>query len=124
MLLTTSQYKLNKSASKGWKTVGLNLSPALEARTVLKDKSLQTMCAMAGSCAAGCLARTGMNVFQASIKARARRTKDYVRDPAGFTKQVSAEITRLHKRYPKLAIRPNLLSDQPRLAHTLARLHP
>jgi hypothetical protein len=121
--LTTSQYKLDKSKARGWKTVGLNLSPATEAGLVL-GKTLPTMCAMAGTCADVCLAKTGMNVFPASVKARARRTQEYMTDYKGFVAKVDKEIKALAKTHKKLAVRPNLLSDRPGLAHSLANLNP
>lgn len=127
MILTTSQYKLDKSVLWGWKTVGLNLSPANEAADVLGTK-LPSMCAMSGACAAGCLAKTGMNVFPQSVKARADRTKQWVRNPTTFVSTVLAELdTALSKATRSgmfFAMRPNLLSDQRKLAIQLAKARP
>lgn len=127
MILTTRQYKLDKSIPYGWKTVGLNLSPASEAADVL-GTTLPTMCAMAGACAAGCLAKTGMNVFPQSVKARAERTKQWVRDPMTFVSTVLAELDMAHAKATRggmqFAMRPNLLSDQRKLAIKLATARP
>lgn len=126
--LTTSQYKLNKSLSRKWKTVGLNLSPAREAAKVLKRKTLPTMCPQAGTCADVCLVKTGMNVFPAGTTARARKTLEWVEKPHVFvakvSKEIKAELQLAQKKGLKLAVRPNLLSDQPKLAHELARQNP
>lgn len=125
--LTHSQYKLDKSQARGWKTVGLNLSPEHEAALVLK-KPLPTMCAMAGACASVCLVKTGMNKFPQHAKVRARKTEQWLKNPKAFISQVDKEIKAAHqsalKSQQKLAVRPNLLSDQPRLAHQLAKLNP
>lgn len=123
--LTTSQYKLNKSAMRGWKTVGLNLSPAAEAQAVLRRRRpVPTMCAMAGTCATVCLAKTGMNQFPTHAHVRARKTLEWVEQPATFVARVSQELQSLKATTPRLAVRPNLLSDQPKLAHRLATRHP
>lgn len=127
MILTTSQYKLDKSMGHGYKTVGLNLSPADEMTQVLGINA-PTMCAMAGACAAGCLAKTGMNVFPQSIQARAERTKLWVRDPKRFVMNVLDELdvalTKATRDSMQFAMRPNLLSDQRKLAVQLATDRP
>lgn len=126
--LTKSQYKLDKSMARGWKTVGLNLAPDKEASIVLGDQTLPTMCAKSGTCASVCLVKTGMNKFPKHAKVRALKTKEWVKDPNGFLSKVSKEIQAAkqsaQKAGHKLAVRPNLLSDQPKLAHGLAKLHP
>lgn len=127
MILTTRQYKLDKSAPHGYQTVGLNLSPADEMSQVLGINA-PTMCAMAGACAAGCLAKTGMNVFPQSIRARAERTKQWVRDPKTFVSNVLTELdtalTKATRNGMFFAMRPNLLSDQRKLAVQLATARP
>lgn len=127
MLLTTAQYKLDKSSGRGYKTVGLNLSPDVEASTIL-GKKLPTMCAMAGACAAGCLVKTGMNVFPASARARASKTEQWLKDPKTFVwlvdKEIRKEEAKALKKGMKFAVRPNLLSDQRKLAVALAKLNP
>lgn len=127
MILTTAQYKLDKSSGRGYKTVGLNLAPADEASQILGVK-MPTMCAMAGACAAGCLAKTGMNVFPKSIRARAERTKAWIDDPKKFVANVLQELDREEAKATrggiKFAMRPNLLSDQRKLAIQLATARP
>lgn len=126
--LTHAQYKLDKSVARGYKTVGLNLSPATEAQQVLNDKTIPTMCQFSGTCANVCLVKTGMNVFPAGQKARAQRTRDWVKEPAKFLQAVTAEVVlaeqAARKGGMKFAVRPNLLSDQPRLAQSLAKALP
>ena len=126
--LTQSQYKLDKSQAKGWKTVGLNLSPDVEAKLVLGNKKLPTMCAMAGTCASVCLVKTGMNKFPKHARVRALKTKEWIQAPKVFVANVSKEIAQAEQAAKragmKLAVRPNLLSDQPALAHMLAKAHP
>lgn len=127
MILTTAQYKLDKSSGRGYKTVGLNLSPALEASTIL-GTPMPTMCAMAGACAAGCLAKTGMNVFPKSVKARAQRTKAWIDNPAKFVADVLQELDREERKATRggmsFCMRLNLLSDQRKLAVALAKARP
>lgn len=127
-ILTHSQYKLDKSVARGYKTVGINLAPDVEASLVLKDNSIPSMCAMSGTCARVCLVKTGMNVFPQSAKTRALKTKWWVQDPAHFLKQAQHEIELAHTgafmKGLKFAVRPNLLSDQPKLAQGLARALP
>ena len=127
MILTTAQYKLDKSTGHGYKTVGLNLSPADEMSRVL-GISGPTMCPLAGACAAGCLAKTGMNVFPASVKARAERTRQYVQNPNQFIGRVLIELDREYAKAARggmgFAMRPNLLSDQRKLAVHLTKARP
>lgn len=108
--------------------MGINLSPALEAQLVLQDTTIPTMCAKAGTCADVCLVKTGMNVFTQGQKTRAAKTRLWVKDPSAFIDQAVKEITLAEARTTmagyKFAVRPNLLSDQPKLAHALARRLP
>ncbi len=127
-ILTHAQYKLDKSVARGYKTVGINLSPDIEAALILKDTTIPTMCAMSGTCADVCLVKTGMNVFPAGAKARAAKTQLWVTQPRVFVGMANHEILAAHaaatKAGMKFAVRPNLLSDQPKLAHMLAKTHP
>lgn len=122
--LTTNQYKLNKSAARHYKTVGLALSPATEATGI----NGRTMCAMAGTCAAVCLAKTGMNVFPQSKRARIERTRQWVHNPDEFldsvVKEIRQEKAKAYKNQMVLAVRPNLLSDQRTLGFQLANRVP
>lgn len=127
-ILTHAQYKLDKSVARGYKTVGISLAPDVEARLTLGDKTLPTMCAMAGSCAAGCLVKTGMNNWSMNATFRARKTQRWVLNPHDFLLDTTKEIGSAHrsalKAGLKFAVRPNILSDQPKLAHGLARMNP
>lgn len=127
-LLTTAQYKLDKSTGYGIATVGINLSPAKEAGTVLKLHTLPSMCPKSGACEKVCLNGTGMNVFPASAYARAQRTAFWVSEPRHFVNQVLKEIDAAHAKAErkglKFAVRPNLLSDQRKLALLLAKARP
>ena len=127
-LLTTAQYKLDKSTGYGWSTVGINLSPAREASAVLGNPALPTMCAMSGFCEKVCLNGSGMNVFDTSAQARAQRTLRWVTDATLFAQDILTEIdsaaTRASRAGLRFAVRPNLLSDQRALAVTLAKKRP
>jgi len=122
-LLTIHNYKLEKSADYGWTTAGLALSPANEAAIVLQDSSLPSMCPFAGECTSVCLSKTGMNQWPKSAIARAKRTQLYVRQPEQFYSQLIGEIQRAMEKANgagmAFAFRPNLLSDQPKIAQTI-----
>ena len=86
------------------------------------------MCANAGTCASVCLKNTGMNVFPASALARANRTASFVDEKGLFLAKVEKEIERVASKAKKLgfkfAFRPNLLSDRPDMAISLATKFP
>lgn len=122
-LITTSQYKLDKSIEYGYKTAGLALAPANEAAHVLNDLSLPTMCAYAGECTSVCLSKTGMNKWPKSVLARANRTQLYIKHQTEFfdqlIKEVRIEWEKAMAKGLAFAFRPNLLSDQPKIARYL-----
>ena len=132
-LLTTKQYKLDKSLGvsvgtyDGVLSAGISLSPKDEASSVLK-RSLPTTCAMAGACAKACLVFTGMNQYPTHAIARARRTAEWFEHRSDFIDRAVAEfqaVARKATRHNKLAAgRPNLLSDLPAMARAIARRLP
>jgi hypothetical protein len=126
-LLTTAQYKLDKSTGYGWSTVGINLSPANEASHILGTK-MRNMCTNSGHCETVCLNGTGHNVMTSSGRARAARTRLWVERPDFFLKCVLEEIDAARRKATKeglkFAVRPNLLSDQRNMALRLAKARP
>jgi hypothetical protein len=126
-LLTTHQYKLDKSrhVGRGYLSGGITLSPAREAGRIL-HRSLPSVCPQSGVCAdLACLAATGHNQFPTHARARARRTAHWHRDPKGFIDQAVLEYQALERRAARIgyaaAGRPNLLSDLPGMARAIAR---
>ena len=109
-LLTHAQAKLDKSLAFGYKSVGLNLSPANEA-----DWS-RTMCPWAGACADMCLSGAGQNSFDRARNARISRTRWWLDGPETFVQALVNELRSAHKSATrkglKLAVRLNVLSDQ------------
>jgi hypothetical protein len=82
----------------------------------------------AGTCASVCLAKTGMNQMPTHVHIRAGRTA-YLHDaPEAAIAQIVQELQGVHRRATaadlRFAVRPNLLSDQPKLAQRLAALLP
>lgn len=126
-ILTTKQFKLDKSLGAGVLTAGITLSPANEASAVLR-RTLPTTCPMAGSCSAGCLVHAGMNQYPTHAIARARRTALWFDDRQTFISKAIAEYAAVARKAQRLgyiaAARPNLLSDIPQLAHALAAALP
>lgn len=62
-------------------------------------------------CAASCLNTSGHGRWEATQNARINRTLHYVKDRMSFIQRLVKEVTRLQKRYDKLAIRLNGTSD-------------
>ena len=120
-ILTTRNYKLDKSKGNDVATVGISLAP------VTKGGG-RSMCPNAGTCAKFCLDGTGRNITGAAHAARIRRTQFWQRDPKGFVEAVSEEIRREQRKAEAngmtLAVRANILSDQALLALMLAKRHP
>ena len=110
-LLTTKQYKLDKSKKTGVLTAGITLSPQLEAARILK-RSLPSTCPMSGHCAI----------------ARAKRTALWYDDRETFLAQAITELKAVQRKAERLnmlaACRPNLLSDLPLLAKSIATAIP
>jgi hypothetical protein len=127
-IITTKQYKLNKSKRKGVLTAGIQLSPAYEARAVLNRPDLRSVCPFSGACEVGCLKFTGMNQMSTHAVARATRTALYWDDPDAFYDQAIRELESAQRRARRLglafAIRPNMLQDLPPLAKRIARSFP
>ena len=128
MLITTKQYKLDKSRDKGVLTAGIQLSPAHEARAVLNRPDLRTVCPFSGACEVGCLSHTGRNQMPSHAVARAKRTALYWDNPTAFYDQVIRELHAVERKAERLglafAIRPNMLQDLPPLADRIAREFP
>ena len=126
-LLTTKQYKLDKSKKAGVLTAGITLSPQLEASRILK-RSLPSTCNMAGDCADWCLKFTGLNQLPTHAIARAKRTALWYDDRETFLAQAITELQAVQRRAERLnmlaACRPNLLSDLPLLAKSIATAIP
>lgn len=126
-LLTTKQYKLDKGLHAGVITAGITLSPANEASSVLARK-LPTTCAMSGKCAELCIKFTGRNQLPTHAIARARRTALWYDDRPAFLRQAIAEFQRVVKKARRqnmlAAARPNLLSDLPVMARSIATALP
>lgn len=121
-MITTNQYKLNKSQSFDWVTAGLNLAPADEARLATGRPDLPTLCPKAGACASACLKFAGMNQMTTHAQTRVARTIQLLDHWQATIAQLTLEISRAASRAPegRFAFRPNLLSDLPKLAHALA----
>ena len=127
-IITTRQYKLDKSVGHGVLTAGIQLAPAREAAAVLQRPDLPTVCPFSGACAAGCLKYTGMNQLPTHALARAKRTAMYWDNPEAFFAQVIHELRAVERKAERLglafAIRPNALQDLPPLADRIAREFP
>ena len=127
-IITTRQYKLDKSVGHGVLTAGIQLAPAREAAAVLQRPDLPTVCPFSGACAAGCLKYTGMNQLPTHALARAKRTAMYWDEPEAFFTQVIHELGAVERKAERLgmafAIRPNALQDLPPLADRIAREFP
>jgi hypothetical protein len=121
-MITTNQYKLNKSLTEGWTTAGLNLAPANEARLATGRTDLPTLCPKAGACASACLKFAGMNNMPTHLSTRVARTVQLFDHWSATLDQLTREVSRAAARAPegRFAFRPNLLSDLPKLAHALA----
>jgi hypothetical protein len=127
-IITTKQFKLDKSQSYGVLTAGIQLSPARESASVLARLDLPTSCSFAGECVKGCLKYTGMNTMPTHVLARATRTALYWDDPEAFYAQAIHELRAVERKAERLgldfAIRPNALSDLPQLADRIAEAFP
>ena len=127
-LITTKQFKLSKSEKLGVITAGIQLAPANEAATVLGRPDLPSVCAYAGACAHGCLKFAGMNQYPTHAIARATRTALFHDDPDTFYSQAIRELQAVERKALRenmeFAIRPNALSDLPKLAKRIAREFP
>jgi hypothetical protein len=127
-LITTKQYKLSKGEKFGVITAGIQLAPANEAATVLGRADLPSVCAYAGACANGCLKFAGMNQYPTHAIARATRTALFHDDPDTFYSQAIRELQGVERKALRenmeFAIRPNALSDLPKLAQRIAREFP
>ena len=129
-LLTTRQTKLDKSQTHGLDTltVGLQLSPEREAAAVLSRTDLPSVCSFSGACAALCLRDAGLNKLPTHSVVRATRTALYFDDPDTFFAQLFRELksaeTKAYRLGYTFAIRPNVLSDLPKLAHRIAKQFP
>lgn len=126
-LLTTSQYKLDKSVEYGYLTAGITLAPATEYEDIT-GTSAPTLCASSGACADVCLSNSGRYVMSPAIQARINRTRLLHEDRKAFIAQAVKECERFartaRKKGLKAAVRPNLLSDLTWLGIALAEACP
>ena len=122
MMITTKQYKLDKSVAYGWTTAGLNLAPADAARLATGRTDLPTLCPKAGACRDVCLQFSGMNNMPTHAQTRVARTLQLLDHWTETIGELTLEVGRAADRAPqgRFAFRPNLLSDLPKLAHELA----
>ena len=107
-LLTRSNSKLEKSATRGWISFGMHLSPhTLSGRNTCPHAS--------PGCAAACLNTAGHGVFAMVQNARVARTQWFFSDREGFMAQLIDEIRAGIKYAAKKRMRPcfrlNLTSD-------------
>lgn len=76
------------------------------------DVSGTNVCQYASEgCRSACLYTSGRGRFNSTQQARVNRTLHYVNDRVGFLVNLTKEITKLHKKHGKLAIRLNGTSD-------------
>lgn len=120
-LLTVSNFKTLKGASRGYLTAIIHLAPA--------EVSGHNVCPYSTpGCRAACLNTAGRGTYDNVQQARIRRTKLFFDNPEAFYHIASEEIYTLQRKAEregaKLAIRPNGTSDIPKLAHTLASRFP
>ena len=118
------QYKLQKGIDTfRYATIGFNLSPHKEAFRFTGVN----MCSHASlGCIGSCLKLSGHKILDAATIARIARTVLWTHDPDTFLYWARVEIARYtkwaHKKGLRLAIRPNLLSDDPTLAAAMKRI--
>ena len=120
------QYKLQKGLKLyNYATIGLNLSPALEA---FKYTSVNACVWASDACKSSCLKYSGRNTVKTSAIARIARTVLWVHARYVFLQLASNEIRKWNKRCQRkgwtLAVRPNLLSDFPELATAIRERTP
>ena len=123
-LLTTKQHKLDKSLKRGYATCGISLSPANESVPF----GGVNLCPNAGSCAAHCLKTAGRNKMPTHIETRVNRTLMLLQARAVFERQLEKELSAFVRKCEREGMtptaRPNILSDQPRLAHIIHQYQP
>jgi hypothetical protein len=107
-LLSTSNYKLEKSQDFGYLTFGLSLAPY--------NLSGKNLCPYASrGCAAACLFTAGMGVYKNVKSARIAKAKFFNEHPKEFLAQLETEISAAIKKAAKLgmipAFRLNVVSD-------------
>jgi hypothetical protein len=105
-----SNTKLRKSnnSGKGYKTVGLSLSPA-------NESGYQTCSSSSAGCRKACLFTAGYGVYEPVRKARIAKTRLFFQDRDIFKKMLISELTtwqrRVNRKGYKLACRLNVVSD-------------
>ena len=118
LFTSPTQFKLFLGIeSEGYATIGLNLSPATEA---FRYTGVDMCPGKTKGCAGACLFQSGHNNLQMASIARIARTILWVHARATFLRKATLEIRRYQNwarnKGLRLAIRPNLLSDDTRLA--------
>jgi len=123
-VLTEGQLKLDKSQDQGYLSAGFNLSPARES---VPFGGID-MCPGKGACEIPCLKGSGMNQMTTHELARIRKTLLFARYFPAFRKKALKEVAALIRKAARRelipAVRPNLLSDQPKLAKMLQEEFP
>jgi hypothetical protein len=107
-ILTTSNTKIKKGETSGFKTAGIHLAPH-------KLSGYNTCLAASNGCAAACLNTAGMGVYSTVQAARIKKTKAFFEDRNGFMVSLIKEIKAMIKKSNKLGLTPafrlNLTSD-------------
>ena len=115
VLLTVDQLKLQKGEERGFKTAGLQLSPATEA---FPEDSCLTLCAFAGICAESCVKGMGQNAMtpEQSKNARIWRTTLIRGAPELAEALLVSELVAHIKKAERLGLAPasrlNAISDR------------
>ncbi len=107
-ILTTSNTKIKKGETSGFKTAGIHLAPA-------KLSGYNTCIAASHGCAAACLNTAGMGSFSNVQASRIAKTKAFFEDRNAFMVSLIKEIKAMIKKCAKLNLTPafrlNLTSD-------------
>jgi hypothetical protein len=117
--------KTIKSAKTGALVASHQMSPATESVA----HGGVNMCAEASAgCAGACLKNAGMNVMPTHMLARINKTVWWVREPERYHIQLNKEVQAHRRKAERLGleawVRPNTLSDQPRMAIQAATDNP
>ncbi len=103
----TSNFKLAKSAKKGYRTLGLSLAHS-------KTSGDYNVCRYSTPvCEASCVADAGNGNYPKVKKARALKTKFLAEDPSAFISLLVAEIDEWVAKHGDVAVRLNTFSDIP-----------
>jgi hypothetical protein len=119
-LFTLANPKTRKGEAKKYLTIILHLAPAWSANTGINVCPRSTE-----ACRRECLYFAGRGIMPKTQAARIRRTREFVADREGFTRQLVAEVmyyrARARRKGMRLAVRINGTSDLPALSRAVAR---